>query len=202
MAFRLPNPVPEVILFQYNPATLSRSLEAQTAGEEGAPTEAFRLAGAPVETIKAEIELDAADQLETGNPDAQALGLLPQLNALELLLYPQSATVIANTALTLLGTIEILPAQAPFTLFIYGHKRILPVRITEYSVSEDAHDPQLNPILAKVSLGLRVLSYNDLPRLHPGYHMFLAHQITKEAIAVIAKTNALDAVIGGNTRLF
>ncbi|MEQ8965132.1 MAG: hypothetical protein RID91_04840 [Azospirillaceae bacterium] len=201
VAYRLPETTPTVIVFQYNPATLQRSLEAQAAGEEGAADEAYRLAGAPVETIKAEIELDAADQLETGDAAATENGLLPQLAALELLLYPATATVIANTALALAGTIEIVPASAPFTLFVYGRKRVLPVRITEYSATEEAHDPDLNPIQAKVSLGLRVLSYSDLPRTHPGYHLFLAHQVTKEAMATIARVNALDAVIGDNARI-
>jgi len=201
VAYRLPETTPTVIVFQYNPATLQRSLEAQAAGEEGAADEAYRLAGAPVETIKAEIELDAADQLETGDAATTENGLLPQLAALELLLYPATATVIANTALALAGTIEIVPASAPFTLFVYGRKRVLPVRITEYSATEEAHDPDLNPIQAKVSLGLRVLSYSDLPRTHPGYHLFLAHQVTKEAMATIARVNALDAVIGDNARI-
>jgi len=201
VAYRLPETTPTVIVFQYNPATLQRSLEAQAAGEEGAADEAYRLAGAPIETIKAEIELDAADQLETGDAATTENGLLPQLAALELLLYPATATVIANTALALTGTIEIVPASAPFTLFVYGRKRVLPVRITEYSATEEAHDPDLNPIQAKVSLGLRVLSYSDLPRTHPGYHLFLAHQVTKEAMATIARANALDAVIGDNARI-
>lgn len=191
VSFDLPNPKPAVIVFQYNPDTLSRTLEAQTGGE-GA--DALRIKGAPVETIKLDIELDATDQLEQG---AAATGLHPQLAALEVLIYPKSALVIANTALLNAGTIEILPPQAPFTLFIWGPKRVLPVRLTEFSITEEAYDPQLNPIRAKVSLGLRVLSYNDLPAAHPGYHLFLAHQIVKETMAAIARTGSLDAAGAG-----
>ncbi len=191
VSFDLPNPKPAVIVFQYNPDTLSRTLEAQTGGE-GA--DALRIKGAPVETIKLAIELDATDQLEQG---AAATGLHPQLAALEVLIYPKSALVIANTALLNAGTIEILPPQAPFTLFIWGPKRVLPVRLTEFSITEEAYDPQLNPIRANVSLGLRVLSYNDLPAANPGYHLFLAHQIVKETMAAIARTGSLDAAGAG-----
>lgn len=191
VSFDLPNPKPAVIVFQYNPDTLSRTLEAQTGGE-GA--DALRIKGAPVETIKLAIELDATDQLEQG---AAATGLHPQLAALEVLIYPKSALVVANTALLNAGTIEILPPQAPFTLFIWGPKRVLPVRLTEFSITEEAYDPQLNPIRANVSLGLRVLSYNDLPAANPGYHLFLAHQIVKETMAAIARTGSLDAAGAG-----
>ncbi|MCS6886755.1 hypothetical protein [Chloroflexus sp.] len=195
VSFDLPNPQPAVIVFQYNPDTLSRTLEAQT-GSEGA--DALRIKGAPVETIKLDVELDATDQLEQG---AAATGLHPQLAALEVLVYPKSSLVIANTALLNAGTIEILPPQAPFTLFIWGPKRVLPVRLTEFSIAEEAYDPQLNPIRAKVSLGLRVLSYNDLPAANPGYHLFLAHQIVKETMAATARTGSLDATGAGSNLL-
>jgi hypothetical protein len=159
-------------------------LEAQTRGEgEGSQGEALRLAGAPVETIKLEAVLDATDQLEEGDGTAGESGIHPQLAILELLIYPESSRVIANTALLALGTLEVIPPQGPFVLFVWGPKRILPVRLTEFSVTEESHDPQLNPIRAKVSLGLRVLSYNDLPRDHGGYALFLQHQIAKEALS-------------------
>ncbi|ABY35377.1 MAG TPA: hypothetical protein DEF43_03850 [Chloroflexus aurantiacus] len=195
VSFDLPNPQPAVIIFQYNPDTLSRTLEAQT-GSEG--SDALRIKGAPVETIKLDVELDATDQLEQGGA---ALGLHPQLAALEVLIYPKSSLVVANTTLLNTGTIEILPPQAPFTLFIWGPKRVLPVRLTEFSISEEAHDPQLNPIRAKVSLGLRVLSYNDLPLTNPGYHLFLAHQIVKETMAATARSSSLDATGAGSLSL-
>ncbi|MGQ9742124.1 hypothetical protein [Chloroflexus sp.] len=195
VSFDLPNPQPAVIIFQYNPDTLSRTLEAQT-GSEG--SDALRIKGAPVETIKLDVELDATDQLEQGGA---ALGLHPQLAALEVLIYPKSSLVVANTALLNAGTIEILPPQAPFTLFIWGPKRVLPVRLTEFSISEEAYDPQLNPIRAKVSLGLRVLSYNDLPLTNSGYHLFLAHQIVKETMAATARSSSLDATGAGSLSL-
>ena len=95
-------------------------------------------------------------------------------------------------------TIEVVPPVAPFTLFVWGPKRVLPVRISDFSIVEEAYDVNLNPIRAKVSLGLRVLSYNDLSVLHPGYHIFLAHQVVKEAMAVVGSLSSAGAALGGS----
>ena len=199
---QLPNPVASVIVFQYNPHTLTRSLQAQTSGGEGgARSETLRLKGPPTETISLEVEVDAADQLEKGQQTAVSMGIYPQLSALEMLLYPKSTLVIANTVLMATGTIEVIPPSGPFTLFIWGPKRVLPVRLTDFSITEEAHDAKLNPIRARVSLSLHVLSYNDLPLTHPGYHLFLAHQVVKESMAVVGSVNNLDAVMGGNVKL-
>lgn len=196
VSYALPDPVPSVIVFQYNPASLQRSMEIRTAGGgEAAGEEAFRVADAPVETIKVELEFEGADV------GMGAGGVLARLAALELLITPRSATVIANTILAQLGTIELLPPQAPFTLFVYGGHRILPVRITEYSVTEDAHEPGLRPIRAKVSLGMKVLTYSDLPVTHPGHHLYLAHQVAKEAMAKATTVQGLDAVLGPGARI-
>lgn len=195
------NPIPAVIPFQYNPDTLSRSLQPQTAGDGGDRSEVTRLKGAPVETIKVDIEIDATDPLERGDGVAVSLGIYPQLSALEMLVYPQSAEVIANTVLMGLGTIEVLSSVGPFTFFIWGAKRILPVRLTDFSITEEAYDVNLNPMRAKVSLGMRVLSYNDLSFTQPGYHLFLAHQIVKETMANVGHITNLNSVGTGNINL-
>jgi hypothetical protein len=192
------NPLSSIVVFQYNPESLTRSLQAQTMGnEEGARTEVLRLTGAPIETIKLEAELDAADQLETADPIAIALGVYPQLSALEMLIYPKTTKVIIDTALMLAGTIEIIPPMAPFTVLIWGVKRVVPVRLTDFSITEEAYDVNLNPIRAKVSLGFRVLSYNDFSVTHPGYYLFLAHQVIKEAMALVNTANEAAAAARG-----
>lgn len=199
VSFALPDPVPSVIVFQYNPASLQRSLEVRTAGGgDAADAEAFRIADAPVESIKVDIEFDGTDAGLGGGGDA----VLSRLAALELLIAPQTETVIANAILAQMGTIELLPPQAPFTLFVYGGHRILPVRITDYSVSEDAHEPALKPIRAKVSLGLKVLTYSDLPVTHPGHHLYLAHQVAKEVLAKASTVQGLEAALGSGARIF
>ena len=195
------DPRPIVVVFQYNPDSLSRTLQPQMGAEGGDKTEALRLKGAPVETIKVDIELDAADQLDRDDSTARELGLYPVLSALEMLVYPRAQRVITNTQLLALGTIEILPPVAPFTVFVWGPKRALPVKVTEFSIAEEAHDLKLNPIRAKVSLGLRVLSYSDLPLSHPGYSLFLTHQVAKEAMARIGGSGSLADVGGGGLNL-
>ena len=196
VSFDLANPVPQVIIFQYNPETLTRTLQPQTAGAEGDRTEAFRLKGPPIETISLDIEFDATDALENPgqNPNAVNLGIYPQLSALEIILYPKSSLVLANTVLEALGTLEIESPEGPFTLFVWGDKRVLPVRITTFRITEEDYDTNLNPIRAKISLELRVLSYMDLALTDPGYSLYLSHQVTKETMAVIGSINSLNSV--------
>src|SRR4051794_4278829 len=78
--------ITRIIVLQYNPDTLTRSLQVQGAGpESGDRLDVLRLKGAPIETIKVDAEIDAADQLEHPDqfPRAVALGIHPQLAALE-----------------------------------------------------------------------------------------------------------------------
>ena len=186
-----------VIPLQYNPETLSRSLQIRgTTGESGDRLEALRLTGPPAETIKLEVELDATDQLEfpDQNPTIAQLGLHAQLAALETIVYPDSARLQANNNLAKVGTLEIAPAQEPLTLFIWSKSRVLPVRITDLSITEEAFDPSLNPIRAKISLGMRVLSVNDLPFDHKGNSLFLAYQQQKENLAKKSQGGNLNAL--------
>jgi hypothetical protein len=195
------NPLGAVVVFQYNPDTMTRKLEPRAVAAEGDRGEAFRLTGAPKETITLSIEIDATDQLEQANPLAIATGIYPTLAALEIMLYPKSAVVLINSALSVVGTIEVIPAEAPMTLFVWGPQRVLPVRVTSFSITEEAHDQLLNPIRAKVELSLAVLSYQDLPLLSAGRVMFLAHHIVKE---VMAATNLFSNLqnVGDGLKLF
>jgi hypothetical protein len=196
-------PLASVVVFQYNPDTLTRRIDARSTGggENTDRSEAFRLTGPPKESITLSIEIDATDQLEQANPVAVASGIHPTLAALEMLLYPTSALTIANTALALAGSLEIIPPEAPLTLFFWGPARVLPVRITSLSINEEAYDTLLNPIRAKVDLSLQVLSYFDLKVTNPGYQLFLAHHIAKEVLANINVANsALN--LSGSLKLF
>jgi hypothetical protein len=179
------NPLASIIVFQYNPETMTRSLEPRTTGgtDGGDKSEALRLTGPPKETITISIELDAVDQLESGDPQAMSAGVYPALSALEMLLYPKSVKVISDAILAQAGNIEIIPPEAPLTLFIWGPQRVLPVRITSFSITEQAYDTALNPIQAKVDLSMYVLSYADLKITNPGYSLFLAYQVAKEVMA-------------------
>jgi hypothetical protein len=157
-------------------------------GEGGERSEAFRLKGPPVETISLEAELDATDQLEVADGTAVEVGLYPQLAALETILYPRSSRLQANYRMEQSGTCEIAPVQAPLTLFVWSANRILPVRITEFSITEEAFDVNLNPIRAGISLGMRVLSVNDLGFSNRGGNLYMAYQQQKEGLANRAKS--------------
>jgi hypothetical protein len=195
------NPLASVIVFQYNPDTLTRTLTAQTAGNALNAGEALRLKGPPQESITVNIEIDAADQLEKADGLATTVGLYPTLSSLEMLLYPKSALVIANEVLAAAGVIEIIPPEAPLTLFIWGIKRVVPVRLTTFSITEEAFDTSLNPIRAKVNLGLRVLNYQDLGLLSVGGAMFMAHQVIKEVMATIGGVGSIAAVASGSSSI-
>ena len=195
------NPIASVIVFQYNPETVTRSLQGKLGPEEGDRTEVVRIKGAPAETISMKVEIDATDQLGVAGQTAVNLGIYPQLSALEMLLYPKSAYVIKKTVQALAGTLEILPPEAPLTLFISGVKRAVPVRISGFTITEQAFDTSLNPILAEVELSLEVLSYDDFPVRHPGYALFLTHQVVKEAMASLGSVKSIGSVGSGGLKL-
>src|SRR5579872_5284563 len=174
-----------LITFQYNPDEVTRSLKPNSVGPEPDRTEIYRLKGPPTETIRCVVEIDATDQLASSDPIAMAVGIQPQLAALELLVYPFSGVLIANEVLSYLGTIEILPMQSSLTLFVWSKTRITPVLITSIDITEEAFDPQLNPIRAKVSLGMRVLNVNDVGFLNPAGALYMVYQIEKEALSLL-----------------
>ncbi len=185
------NSMASVIVFQYNPETLSRTLNIQAGGTNKG--EALRLSGPPEETISLDLIFDAADQLEQAKFPATSMGVYPALASLEMLLYPKSTLVIANEVLSALGIIEIVPPEAPLTLFVWGAKRVLPVRITQFSITEESFDPNLNPIHAKVKLTLHVLNYQDLGMLSFGGSLFVAHQVVKEVMATIGSAGNISS---------
>lgn len=173
------------IALQFNPDTLTRTLQVQATGETGDRSQALRLRGAAVETIKLEAEIDATDTLDDpeANPDLVRLGIHPQLAALEALVHPRADDLQANDALAGAGVLEVLPLEAPLTLFVWSRQRVVPVRVTDLSVTEEAFDAALNPIRAKVSISLRVLSVDDLGFDHRGGTLFMAYLRNKEALA-------------------
>src|SRR5499427_2446894 len=174
-----------IIVLQYNPDTLSRTLKIKGADEGGDRSEALRLTGPPVETFKLDAEIDATDQLEIPdqNPNTVQNGVFPQLAAMETIVYPSSATLQNNFNLSQAGTLEIMPVMAPMTLFVWSAQRIVPVRITEFSITEEAFDPRLNPLRAKLGLTLRVLSIDDLYFSDRGGSLYMTYQRRKESLA-------------------
>lgn len=177
-----------IISLQYNPGTLTRTLQMQGGDGGGDRAEALRLTGPPQETYKLEAEIDATDQLEfpEQNINVTQYGILPQLAALETIVYPDSSQLVSNNNLAASGTLEIVPMESPLTLFRWGC-RILPVRITEFSITEEAFDRKLNPIRAKISLGMRVLNINDLGFNHLGGNLFMIYHRKLEYLANLSQ---------------
>jgi hypothetical protein len=182
-----------LIPLQYNPETLTRTLQVQGVGPESGPhVDQMRLKGPPIETYKLEAALDAADQLESGDPLAIASGIQPQLAALETVIYPTSTQLQQANARAQSGTLEIVPMDAPLTLFVWSKERIVPVKITEFSITEEMFDSNLNPIRAKVSLGLRVLTIDDVDFSSVAGSIYLTYQQRKEHLAASAPPGLLS----------
>ena len=193
--------VARIISLQYNPESLTRSLQVQAAGGEGGNrSEAMRFKGPAVETIKLEADIDAADQLEFPDQHRATVefGIQPQLALLESLAHPTSAQLLRMNSEASSGTLEISPMEAPLMLFVWGKSRVVPVRLTDFSITEEAFDPTLNPIRAKVSIGLRVLSVDDLGFAHRGGSLFMSYLQTKEKLASKAQRGNFSSLgIGG-----
>jgi hypothetical protein len=186
------------IALQYNPDSLTRTYQVQGAGGDGGAERAqpFRLKGPAIESIKLDAEIDATDSLEhpEQNANAVAFGIAPQLAALESLVNPSTAELLALNALSRSGTLEILPPEAPLVLFIWSKSRVVPVRVTEFSISEEAFDVALNPMRAKVSLGLRVMTTDDLGFDHRGGGVFINHLRTREALSGKTGSASLESL--------
>lgn len=189
------NPQRTVVVFQYNPDRMTRSLQTQASQSESSSPMPMRLIGPPEETISLEVEIDATDQLLVSQATAQDIGIHPALASLELLVYPNAAQVIADEVLARTGILEIIPPEAPLTLLVWGALRVLPVHITSYSITEEAFDPNLNPIRASVELGMRVLNYHNSGLVSPAGVAFMAHQLTKEALAAVQLANTADTAL-------
>jgi hypothetical protein len=179
-----------VIVFQYNPDTVTRTLQPRAmAGEPGDRLEVLRLTGPPKETIKLDAELDATDQLQSPGDAASAPvvenGLLPALACLEGLITPPADQLVATDALFDQGMLEIAPVEAPLVVLVWSVKRVVPVLVSSLSITEEAFDSFLRPIRAKASLELKVLTINDLPNTHPGTTLYLGYRRTAEQLAAL-----------------
>lgn len=190
--------VQRVIALQYNAESLKRELKSQeSGGEAGADrAEPTRFKGPAVETISFEADLDATDQLELPDQNAAAVacGIAPQIALLESLSQPGSAQLGKVNSQASSGTLEIAPMLAPLLLLVWGAGRVIPVKLTSFSVTEEAFDPALNPIHAKASLSLRVLTVDDLGFASKGGSLFMAYLQNREQLAAKAQPASLSTL--------
>ena len=201
--------VPNVIPFQYNPEKLSHSLtpwnpfevDQTQRGAQSPTVQPFD----PKETFNLTLEIDATDDLEDSNPIATLVGVADRLAALQKLTLPSqglAGDLIASAQAIAGGANEqSVRPTVPIVLFVWGPGRILPVRVTSFSVEETLFSPTLYPIQATVTLTLEVLT-PDVFKCESGITVELAtaaYNFTKlqeDALAIAHVANNLDAIRG------
>jgi hypothetical protein len=191
---------PDIIVFQFNPDTVTRSpslveqeMQSPNVGDRKPRSHPFP----PTESISFSLRLDATDQLAESSPIAAASGVLPALSALELLIYPKSS-LASNLFSGSSGPDAYLvdTAQVPPVLFFWGVWRIVPVLITSLSITETDYDQLLNPVRAEVSVSLQVLTTQDLNSPDSiEYKAYKYTQQAKEAMAVLNLESSLDMIM-------
>ena len=209
-------PVPNIIVFQYNPESITRTISPWSTGKSADPTAACSNDSAkaqnplaqpcdPKETLSLSLELDAADALEDpdNNQVAVIAGVADRIAALEMLMYPPGTTGLGsliNAISTSLGggaPIDVVPrTTVPVALFYWGPGMIVPVRIESFAVEEQAYSPTLFPIRAKVTLGLKILdsaSFGDDKRavVKIAKACYLYTRAQKETLALARITNEI-----------
>ncbi len=171
-------PLPNVVVFQFNPEQLQRGLELppSTSAEDQenrGQREPGQRSSSPTETIQLTAHFDASDDL--GQNDAlsaipRVFGIGPQLAALEAMVNPSPGLISGaiGAAIDAIGDAlgggsepsrSVPREQAPRILFIWGPSRVLPVEIRSMSITEKKFDPFLNPVQAEVQIGLAVASF-------------------------------------------
>lgn len=184
----------KIISFQYNPETISRTLTPQRMGEGADKSDVLRMTGPPIETYSLEVEFDATDRLEMKDNQTIEEGLQPVLAVLETIVYPKSNRLISNNSLAAAGNLEIIPVEGPLVLFVWSKNRVMPIQLTEFSITEEAFDVNLNPIRAKINLGLKVLTVNDLGFEHIGGSFYMTYHKQKEQLANKFNQGSLGAL--------
>jgi hypothetical protein len=217
----VPLPVPNVIVFQYNPETMTHSwTQPEPAGTAGRVTSnPLAVQGMPGESFSFTIAMDASDEIADGSAPTAALakvsGIYSRLAALEMLLYPTGApgtlvgTVSAAITASLTGVatdpVRTVPESVmPVTLFIWGPGRIVPVRVTDLTITEQLYDPALNPTHAEAQLSLRVLTPAELVGAAADDDVLaslatITYTYTlalRQALAVANLANAAESIIG------
>jgi len=212
-------PIPNIIVFQYNPETMSHAWtqpEAPPAGPNATTTNPLAVKGNPGESFSFTLSLDAADSIADGAASAglaEVSGVYSRLAALEMLLYPASATTggLLGTVTAAIGsalgasastTKRSVPANTINTvLFVWGPGRIVPVRVTALTVTEKLYDIVLNPTRADVQITLRVLTDDELKHdtdtlagLAKAANTY--SQGLRQALAIANLVNSAESILG------
>jgi len=166
-------PIPNVVIFQFNPETISRTIVIPPRAVDATQRETSQ-AGEPAhERFTITATFSAADQRNSSDPIGILYGVGPQLAALQAMVYPittpggaigAAVSAAVDAIGSLLGsqgpppTQPIPREQTPRILFIWGTTRIVPVIIESLTITEQIYDGMLNPIEAEVVIGLAVIT--------------------------------------------
>lgn len=187
----------KTISLQFNPETVKRSLKPQDMGAEGnGRSDVTRLKGPAIETFSITAELDLNDQIRLASPIGTDMGVQPEISALESLVQPTVAQLLNMNSLASIGTLEIAPPEEPLVVLVLGETRVIAVKVTQFSVEEEIYDAQLNPIVAKVTLELRVLTVADVGFSHKGGNLFMAYLSLQESLAARVSGGRAGSVEG------
>jgi hypothetical protein len=238
-------PVPNIILFQYNPETMTRTLapwapptrEATYKEKDGAfagemamlskeQVNSLRQPYDPDEAFSLVLELDAADALEhpLTHPVAVLAGVADRIAALEMLCYPPTDDSAAGGLLNVDVSVsvgaggvdigggaskktDVVPRrEVPVVLFFWGPGRIVPVRITAFSIEEQQYSPLLYPLRARVTLGMKVITDTQMVDATGGFAegavvdiakaCYKFTMVQKKALALANAANSLESAIG------
>ncbi|MBX6323220.1 MAG: hypothetical protein IRY94_15455 [Rhodospirillaceae bacterium] len=198
-------PLPNIVLFQFNPETMSRTIQVPQRPTGAAARETSQAGEPPVERITIKAEFSAADALGRGDVLARATGIGPQLAALEKMVFPTNILGgLVGAAIDAIGdalgaagggdpaTQPIPREKYPRILFIWGLTRALPVVIESMSIVEQKYDALLNPVQAEVSIGLAVVPpakcSDDV--VAKGAYEFTS--VAKEAMAALNLANTVQ----------
>jgi hypothetical protein len=201
-------PLPNVVLFQFNPETMSRVIQIPPRPSGATARETTQAGELPIEKITIKAQFSAADQLNSNNPLARAFGIGPQLAALEKMVQPSNiiggligeALDAIGDALGLGGDAaaptQPIPRQKyPRLLFIWGLTRVLPVVIESMTITEQQYDSLLNPIQADVSIGMAVNPIDKCSEDVIARGALTYTNTAKEAQAILNLANTVELVV-------
>jgi hypothetical protein len=217
-------PVPNVIVFQYNPETMTHTWtqpQAAQSGKEQGSSNPLAVSGLPGESFDFNLMMDAKDAIADGSGVSAAIaektGIYSRLAALELLLYPTevfgeellgSVSVSVNISTSGIAAsvgasagvkIPIPQSQLPIVLFVWGPGRIVPVRVTTLTITEKLYDDLLNPTHAEARIGLQVLTKGELDSVKGplgglAQVSYKYTQTLRQALAVSNLANAAEVI--------
>lgn len=201
-------PLPNIVPFQYNPETMKRTLKPWNPLGGGDAGRAINAPAAqpfdPEETISLALELDASDDLGANLAIPKMFGIADRIAALEKMLLPEQSPLGAaiDAAMSLFGGGSEPPKrpQVAVTLLIWGIGRILPVRITNFSVEEKMFSTSLFPTHATITMDLAVVPPDafqclDTLPVKIAKSLYDFHSKSRDALAIAHIANTADELL-------